>query len=104
VASLRARTKLARVHVLDHARTQRADGIRTHGQLLSQMRLTTPRSSRLGGAPATDDLSPRHRAHDRTPPGRRLSRKRFSALALCCRPGRCSKSSAIWGTPDVPPT
>src|SRR3984893_8226149 len=43
---LRARTELARVHVLDHALTQRGDGIRTHGQLLSWMRLTTPRSSR----------------------------------------------------------
>ena len=30
VASLRARTELARVHVLDHALAQRADGIRTH--------------------------------------------------------------------------
>jgi hypothetical protein len=31
VASLCPRTKLARVHVLDHALTQRADGSRTHG-------------------------------------------------------------------------
>src|SRR5215471_1151648 len=51
VASLRARTKLARVHVLDHAPTQRADGIRTHEQLLSRMRLTTPRSSRQDASP-----------------------------------------------------
>jgi hypothetical protein len=29
------------VHVLDHAMTQRGDGIRTHGKLLSWMRLTT---------------------------------------------------------------
>src|SRR5215831_11114912 len=48
VASLCPRTKLARVHVLDHAPTQRADGIRTHEQLLSWMRLKTPRSSRQG--------------------------------------------------------
>ena len=65
VASLRARTKLARVHVLDHALTQRADGIRTHGKLLSWMRLKTPRSSRQGVAPATDDLSPTDSARDR---------------------------------------
>src|ERR1700719_712405 len=45
---LRARTELARVHVLNHALTQRGDGIRTHGQLLSWMRMTTPRSSRQG--------------------------------------------------------
>src|ERR1019366_8544917 len=46
VAPLRARTQLASVHVLDHALAQRADGIHTHGQLLSGMWLTTPRSSR----------------------------------------------------------
>src|SRR6266849_836883 len=57
MAPLRAGTELARVHVLDHALTQRADGIRTHGKLLSWMRLTTPRSSRQGAPPATDDLS-----------------------------------------------
>src|SRR6202045_4700003 len=51
VASLRVRTELARVHVLDHALTQRADSIRTHGQLLSWMRLTTPRSSTQGASP-----------------------------------------------------
>src|SRR5260370_565972 len=48
MAPLRAGTELARIHVLDHALTQRADGIRTHRQLLSWMRLTTPRSSRQG--------------------------------------------------------
>src|SRR5262249_53637111 len=51
VASLCPPTKLARVHVLDHAPTQRADGIRTHAKLLSWMRLTTPRSSRQGATP-----------------------------------------------------
>ena len=43
---LRARTEPARVHILYHALTQRGDGIRTHGQLLSWMRLTTPRAMR----------------------------------------------------------
>src|SRR5215471_551262 len=51
VASLCPPTKLARVHVLDHALTQRADRIRTHGNLLSWMRLKTPRSSRQGATP-----------------------------------------------------
>src|SRR5437867_8461339 len=40
--------KLARGHVLDHALTQLAGGVGTHGKLLSWMRLTTPRSSRQG--------------------------------------------------------
>src|SRR5712664_2166382 len=35
VAPLRARTELPCVHVLDHAMTQRANGIRTHRKLLS---------------------------------------------------------------------
>src|SRR6202051_4406037 len=56
MAPLRPRTQLACVHVLDHALAQRADGIRTHGHLLSWMRLKTPRSSRQGTPPATDDL------------------------------------------------
>src|SRR5215470_1273177 len=51
MAPLRAGTQLACVHVLDHALTQQADGIRTHGKLLSQMRLKTPRSSRQGAPP-----------------------------------------------------
>src|SRR6516164_10107255 len=46
VAPLRAGTELPRLHVLDHAMTQRGGGIRTHGKLLSWMRLSTPRSSR----------------------------------------------------------
>ena len=43
---LRRRTQLASVHILNHALAQRADRNRTHRQLLSWMRLTTPRSSR----------------------------------------------------------
>src|SRR5580693_5860867 len=38
MASLRVRTKFARVHVLDHALAQRGDGVRTHGKLLSWVR------------------------------------------------------------------
>src|SRR3981081_642326 len=57
VASLRARTELTRVHVFDHALAQRADTFRTHRQLLSWMRFTTPRSSRQGDPHAIDDLS-----------------------------------------------
>src|SRR5580658_6304754 len=48
VAPLRAGTELTRVHVLDHPLTQRRDGIRAHGELLSGTRLTTPRFSRQG--------------------------------------------------------
>src|SRR5262252_3151644 len=65
MAPLRSGTELACVHVLDHALTQRPGGIRTHGKLLSWMRLRTPPSSRQGLSPATDDLSPRHSACDR---------------------------------------
>ena len=56
VASLRAGTELARVHVLDHALAQRGDDIRIHRQLLSWMRLATPRSSRQSTPSAIDDL------------------------------------------------
>jgi hypothetical protein len=38
VAPLRTRTELPRVHVLDHAMTERGDGLRTHGKLLSWVR------------------------------------------------------------------
>jgi hypothetical protein len=62
VAPLRARTELPRVHVLDHAMTQRADGVRTHEELLSWMRLTTPRSSRQDALPAIDARYPGSRA------------------------------------------
>src|SRR5260370_15950871 len=62
VAPLRARTEFPRVHVFDHAMTQRGDGARAHEKLLSWMRLTTPRSSRQGAPAATDDLYPDYRA------------------------------------------
>src|SRR5262245_58343365 len=57
VTPLRVRTQLARGHVLDHPLAQRADNLRTHRQLLSWMRLTTPRSLRPGELPAIDALS-----------------------------------------------
>src|ERR1700675_3966359 len=57
MAPLRPRAELACIHVLDHALAQRADRNRTHGQLLSWMRLTTPRSSRQADRPATVNLS-----------------------------------------------
>src|SRR6516162_4991709 len=38
VAPLRVRTKLARIHVIDHALAQRGDGVRSHGKLLSWVR------------------------------------------------------------------
>src|SRR5215831_7054902 len=43
-------TEFPRVHVLDHAVTQRGGSIRAHRKLLSWMRLTTPRSSRQGAS------------------------------------------------------
>src|SRR5712671_63232 len=57
MAPLRSRAELACIHVLDHALAQRADRNRTHGQLLSWMRLMTPPSSRQADMPAIDDLS-----------------------------------------------
>src|SRR5215467_15622072 len=79
MAPLRPGTQLARVHVLDHALTQRADRIRTHGKLLSWMRLKTPRSSRQGVAPATDDLSSTDSTRDQA---RRAAGYRASDLVL----------------------
>src|ERR1700674_5179335 len=70
---LRARTELACVHVLDHALAQRADRNRTHWQLLSWMRLTTPRSSRQAAQVAIDDLYLGYRARGQAP--------RFSGLS-----------------------
>ena len=49
------------------ALAQRGHGFRTHRQLLSWMRLTTPRSSRQGTPPAIDDLYFGYRAR-RQPP------------------------------------
>src|SRR5215472_15622115 len=79
MASLRSGAELACVHVLDHALTQRADRIRTHGKLLSWMRLKTPRSSRQSVSPATDDLSRGDSARDRA---RRAASYRASDLVL----------------------
>src|SRR6266446_9357333 len=62
VAPLRAGTEFPRVHVFDHAMTQRGDGVRSHEKLLSWMRLTTPRSSRQDALPAIDDRYPGSRA------------------------------------------
>src|SRR5712692_9170893 len=62
MAPLRPRAELACIHVLDHALAQRADRNRTHGQLLSWMRWTTPPSSRQADMPAIDDLSFGYRA------------------------------------------
>src|SRR5258708_24192802 len=53
VAPLRAYTELACVHVLDHALAQRGDGFLGHRQLLSWMRLKTPRSFRQATPRAT---------------------------------------------------
>src|SRR5215813_10046994 len=89
VAPLRARTELPRVHVLDHAMTERGDGVRTHRKLLSWVRLTTPRSSRQNDPAAIDDLYPGSRAR-RSP--RRAIAQRFSALA----PKRRSTELADW--------
>src|SRR3984893_7975824 len=81
MAPLRPRAELARIHVLDHALAQRTDRNRTHGQLLSWMRLTTPRSSRQADRPATDNLS-LVTAPSGKPPLQRAIAQRFSALAL----------------------
>src|SRR5271165_6035829 len=81
MAPLGVRTKLARVHVLDHALAQRGDSLGCHRQLLSGMRLFAPPSSRQGASPATYDLAPGDNAC-RCARGRSLSRKRFSAVAL----------------------
>src|SRR5258705_259583 len=62
MAPLRPRAEFACIHVLDHALAQRADRNRTHGQLLSWMRLMTPPSSRQADMPAIDDLSFGYRA------------------------------------------
>src|SRR5216683_270975 len=80
MASLRARTQRASVHVLDHALAQRADNIATHGQLLSGMRLMTPRSSRQDATAAIDDLHPRSPRSQSCRPPQRAIAQRFSAL------------------------
>src|SRR5258707_5352712 len=80
MAPLRPSAELACIHVLDHALAQRADRNRTHGQLLSWMRLTTPRSSRQADRPATDDLSSAT-APSAKPPLQRAIAQRFGAMA-----------------------
>src|SRR5258707_6674609 len=80
MAPLRPSAELACIHVLDHALAQRADRNRTHGQLLSWMRLMTPPSSRQADMPAIDDLS-LVTAPSGRPPLQRAIAQRFSALA-----------------------
>jgi hypothetical protein len=72
---------IASVHVLDHALAQRADRIRTHWQLLSWMRLTTPRSSRQDARPAIDDRYPWSPYSQTNRPPQRAIAQRFSTLA-----------------------
>ena len=90
--ALRARTELARVHVLDHALAQRADSIGTHRQLLSGMRLTTPRSSRQDAPPAIDDLHPGYRTRGRAA---RLSGLSRSDLVLWPF-STCRDAAELW--------
>src|SRR5208282_1971424 len=80
VAPLRARTQLASIHILDHALAQRTDCNRTHRQLLSRMRLMTPRSSRQDATDAIVDRQPGYRNPGRLP-AHRVIAQRFSALA-----------------------
>ena len=70
MALLRGRAELARAHVLDHALAQRADGIGTHGELLSEVDNTSILRARR---PITDHLSIACRAR-RPAPAQRLSR------------------------------
>src|ERR1700674_998115 len=81
VTPLRRRTQLASVHILNHALAQRADRNRTHRQLLSWMRLTTPRSSRQDATDAIDDRQSGYRTPGRLP-AQRVIAQRFSAMAL----------------------
>src|SRR6266568_5594495 len=84
VASLRARTELARVHVLDHALAQRRDGFRTHRQtpVLDEVEDTSILKT---GRPARYRRSLlSYRATDSLPPQRAIA-QRFSALAHSCR-------------------
>src|SRR5207302_1810039 len=82
------------------SQTQRTDNIRGHRQLLSWMRLTTPRSSRQAISPATHDLSSGDNAQDE--PQSAGIAKRFSALAHSVESLQCSNSTAIGGTADMP--
>src|ERR1019366_6259810 len=85
VAPLRSCTELACVHVFDRALAQRGDGFRTHRQLLSWMRLTTPRSSRQDTPPATNDLHPGYRARRQAARLSGLSRSDLVLAHRCVR-------------------
>src|ERR1700687_1666919 len=98
LAWLCPRTKLARVHVFDHTLTQRGDSLGCHRQLLSWMRLLTPRSSRQGASPATNDLLPGDNAQDE--PHLATIAKRFSALARGGGSRQRSTTPAMEGKPD----
>ena len=56
VAPLRMRSKLARVHVLDHALAQRANRHRSHGETPVLSEVATPRSSGQRSRIVRDDL------------------------------------------------
>src|ERR1700676_5038681 len=107
---LRARTELACVHVLDHALAQRADRNRTHWQLLSWMRLTTPQSSRHAAQVAIDDLSLGYRPRGQAPRFSGLSRsdlvlwpkglaamagRRVRSLGYSCRTGQSAGTTLL---------
>jgi hypothetical protein len=51
MASLRVRTEIARLHVLDHPLTQRTDDLRTHRQLLSWDEVDNPSILKTGFRP-----------------------------------------------------
>src|SRR5437870_10080765 len=97
MALLRGSTELARAHVLDHALAQRADGIGTHGELLSEVDNTSILRARR---PITDHLSITCRAR-RPAPAQRLSRQRFSALARTADFGAAAISSGIGASTDA---
>src|SRR5262249_6085796 len=90
--------ELADRHVFDHAPTQRADSLLGHGDapVLSEgckpLHLKTGRTHPL-------HHDPRSRA---APPY--LPPERFSPVTQSGLLGCCSKSSAMWSTPDVLPT
>src|SRR5205823_2446955 len=79
VAALRVRTKLARVHVLDHALAQRTDSIGGHRRLLPWVRWIDTSILKTG------DLARYRRSllvdSARAPPRRRLSRSDLDAMA-----------------------
>src|ERR1700745_1854909 len=80
MAPLRPGAELACIHVLDHALAQRGDGVRTHGQLLSWMRLKhLDPQDRPHGPLST--ISHVVTATAAGPPRPRAIAQRFSALA-----------------------